>query len=273
MQIGIMNITGSSAIAEIFEKYKNRMYRLALSIARNEKDAEDIVQNAFIKIIKNIKRFRHQSSLSTWIYRITYNEALMQLRKRRNQVGISDTLVLDRRMAQADLFINWPKLPDRDLLDDEFKERMDNAIKQMPIRYRMPILLHNVEGLVLKDASLVLGLNLNSFKTRLHRAYMALRTEISDYFRDKKSREISEDPRCGAWTGFAYNYINNTLNRKTQVAFRRHIDDCPDCKSFLDTYIRAVRSITNALECKDIPPQLQTKIESFLARSNVTKRA
>ena len=256
-------------IAEIFEEYKNRMYRLALSIARNEKDAEDIVQSAFIKIIKNIKRFRRQARLSTWIYRITYNEALMHLRKKRGQVNVSDTPAFDTDKAQADLFINWPKLPDRDLLDEEFKERMDNAIKQMPIKYRMPVLLHKVEGLSVKDASLILGLNANSFKTRLHRSYMSLKSDISDYFKDRLGSQISGDAKCGIWTGFTHNYINNTLNKKTQAAFKRHIDDCPGCKSFLDAYARAIR-ITNALECRDIPPELQTRIESFL--SKFTKR-
>lgn len=257
---------GLPPIAKIFERYKNRMYRLALSVSRNEKDAEDIVQNTFIKVIKNIKRFRRQSRLSTWIYRITYNEALMHLRKKRRQTNVSDTLAFDTGKAQADLFINWPKLPDRDLLDKEFKERMDNAIKQMPIKYRMPILLHNVEGLALKDAAPALGLKINSFKTRLHRAYMMLKSEISDYFRDKIASRTSEESRCGVWTGFAHNYINNTLNKKTQAAFQRHIDDCPACKSFLDEYARAIR-ITNALECQDIPHELHTKIESFLVKN------
>jgi RNA polymerase sigma-70 factor (ECF subfamily) len=67
---------------EIFIKYKDKVYRLAISIVHNDKDAEDIVQNTFMKILKNLRYFRHQSNISTWIYRIAYNESLMYLRKK-----------------------------------------------------------------------------------------------------------------------------------------------------------------------------------------------
>jgi len=241
------------------------MYRLALSVARNEKDAEDIVQNAVLKIIKNIKGFRRQSRLSTWIYRITYNEALMHLRKKRRQFNVSEAPALDAYSRRQDLFVNWPKLPDYNLLDEEFKKRMDNAIKMMPIKYRMPVLLHNIEGLTLKDASSVLGLNLNSFKSRLHRSYLFLKSEISDYFQDKSAPKAMEDARCPLWIGLAHKYIDNALTGKTQAAFKEHINDCPGCKSFLDEYSRAIR-ITHALECRDIPLELQSKIKTFLKK-------
>lgn len=71
-------------LEDTFKKYKNKVYGLALSITHNEKDAEDILQNTFFKIIKNIKGFRGESSLSTWIYKIAYNETLMYLRKKKN---------------------------------------------------------------------------------------------------------------------------------------------------------------------------------------------
>jgi len=79
-------------IEQIFTQYRSKVYGLALTLARNEKDAEDIVQNAFMKIMKNLDGFRGKSRLSTWIYRIVYNEALMQLRKRHRQVSLSDSL-------------------------------------------------------------------------------------------------------------------------------------------------------------------------------------
>lgn len=62
---------------EIFREYKDKIYRLALSITHNDKDAEDILQNTYLKIIRNLRNFRNESRLSTWIYRIAYNEALM----------------------------------------------------------------------------------------------------------------------------------------------------------------------------------------------------
>lgn len=247
----------------VFNKYKNKVYHLALGITKNEKDAEDVLQNSFIKIIRNLDSFRSESRLSTWIYRIAYNEALMLLRKRYRQSRLSKEFKNSRPETVRGLFINWPKLPSEQLLDKEFQERAEAAIRDMPIKYRMPLLLHHIENLPVKNAALVLGLKPSSFKTRLHRSYMILRDEISSYFKDRLEERKNSDPKCGAWTSFAYDYITKSLKQVRYSAFNKHIEDCPNCRSFLNTYSQAVR-ITNAMQCHDIPSELRTKIETFL---------
>lgn len=255
-------------IETIFRKYKDKIYRLALSISRNDKDAEDIVQNTFLKIIKNLSNFRNESRISTWIYKIAYNETLMVLRKKNRQFRLSSYLKKDAARRTLGLFINWSKLPDKQLLDNEFKERLDNAIKQMPIQYRMPLLLNNVEGLSLKDSAHILGLRLNSLKTRLHRARLMIKSELVDYFKDRLAKEEEkEDKRCNILLNFVYDYAQGSLDNKRQIAFSQHIEDCPNCKLFLDTYVRAI-SITQALECQDLPDKLKAKIETFIFKKH-----
>lgn len=259
-------LANSLTIEEIFTKYKDKVYRLALSITRNEKDAEDIMQNTFLKITKNLIYFRNKSLLSTWIYKIAYNEALMYLRKKKGQTRLSNYIKRYRGKAASGLFVNWARLPDEQLLDKELKERIDNAIRNMPIRYRMPLLLDRVEELPLKDSAKILGLKINSLKTRLHRARLSVRSEISDYFRDKQEqREERLNKRCNAWTGFVYNYARGSLGRSKTGAFRRHIKGCTSCNSFLGTYLRAI-DITGALQCQDLPAELKDKIETFLRK-------
>lgn len=255
-------------IETIFTEYKNKVYRLALSISRNEKDAEDIMQNTFFKIIKNLKYFRSKSRLSTWIYKITYNEALMHLRKRRSQFKLSSSLKLSRDKGTSGLFVNWSKLPDEQLLDDELKERVDNAIRKMPIQYRMALLLDEIEDLPLKDSAKILGLKINSLKTRLHRARLFIKSDISGYFRDQEEEQgEKKQRRCGIWIGFVYNYAHGNLGKRKSKAFRGHIKDCPNCNSFLDTYLKAI-DITRALQCQDLPDELKKRIEKFLLKKN-----
>lgn len=157
-------------IEGIFKKYKDKIYRLALSISHNEKDAEDILQNTFLRITKGISKFRSESNLSTWIYRIAYNEALMALRKRYRQFRVSSSL------------------------------------RQMPIKYRMPLLLHNIEEMPLKESAKILDLSLNSLKTRLHRSRLMLKSEISGYLKDK---EELKEKKCSLLTGFE-SFLNFT---------------------------------------------------------------
>lgn len=250
-------------INTIFRDYKNKVYHLALSITRNEKDAEDITQNTFLKVIKNLKYFRKQARISTWIYRIAYNEALMLLRKRKTQFRLGNYLNSSRAKAPDRLFVNRAKLPDEFLLDKELKEAVDAAIAKMPIKYRMPLLLDNGEGFSLKDCARVLGLKLNSLKTRLRRSHLFLKSQLLDYFKDKQLERAANGRKCNIWTGFIYDYARGYLGKRRSKNFRRHIKKCSSCNSFLDTYLKAIY-ITGAPECQDIPLELKDRIETFL---------
>lgn len=256
---------GQFDIESIFKKYKDKVYRLAISIAHNDRDAEDIMQNTFIKIIRNLKYFKGESSLSTWIYKIAYNEALMHLRKRKSQFRLSRYLKEPKAKIEGGLFVNWARLPDQQLLDNELKERVNLAIRQMPIKYRMPLLLDMVEELPLKDNAGILGLKINSLKTRLHRARLLIKSEITGYFRDKEALEQKREKKCNIWTGFIYDYANGYLSKRRTGAFKNHIKGCSSCNFFLDNYVKAIY-ITKALECQDPPPELKDKIEGFLLK-------
>jgi RNA polymerase sigma-70 factor (ECF subfamily) len=248
------------SVETIFKNYKDKVYRLGLSISRNEGDAEDILQNTFLKVARYLERFRRQSNVSTWIYRIAYNEALMLLRKRKRQFRLLGRIKKQKEKFASALFVNWSRLPDEQLLDKEFKERIDGSIRHIAIRYRMPLLLSAIEDLTVKDAASVLGITHSSLKTRLHRAHMMIRNEIASYFKDK---EEPKEKRCGLLTGFVYEYAKGNLSRKRMLSFKKHIADCSPCNSFLDTYLKAIR-ITGALQCKDLPFELASKIKSFL---------
>jgi RNA polymerase sigma-70 factor (ECF subfamily) len=253
----------SYAIEDIFNQYKNKIYRLALSISKNEKDAEDIVQNTFVKITKNLSGFRGESSISTWIYKITFNEALMLLRKRHSQTRLTGYLEHNAKNIPSGLFVNWPRLPDEQLLAKEEKNRIETAIKQMPIKYRMALSLHHMEDMPVKDTAEVLGLKLNSLKTRLHRSYLLIRKEMEDYFKDHVQKQQPLGKQCSVMMSFIYDYAQGALDAKTRGDFDRHIQDCLPCHQFLDSYLRAIR-ISHALECQDLPAELQEKIKTFL---------
>lgn len=261
----------ASDIGYIFRKYRDRVYRLALSIARNENDAQDIMQNTFIKIMKNLKYLRNKSFLSTWIYKIAYNEALMSLRRRKSQFKLSGAIRDSARKLHSGLYVNWPKLPDELLLGDEFKQRLDGVIRDLPIKYRMALLLNTVESLPLKQSAVILNLKINSLKTRLHRARMLIKSEIAEYLKDRQARQEKESRRCGIWTGFIHSYCNGTMPRQRQTSFKRHIKDCRSCNLFLNAYDKAIK-ITGAIQCQDLPNELKDRIESFILKKQAGPR-
>ncbi len=255
------------SLIELFQQYKNKVYRLAVSITRNEKDAEDVTQNTFMKVMANLSRFRGESNISTWIYRIAYNESLMLLRKRKSRHRLAGSVRRSLENGTQGLFINWSRLPDEEAISREEKEKVERAIARMPIRYRMALLLNGIEGLSLKESADILKLNLNSMKTVVHRARLMLKSEITRRPEGNLSPPAENQPaECSPWMKLIYDYAGGALNSDTRERFDRHIQDCPRCVSFLSSYSKVIK-VTHALECTDLPPELTERIENFLHSS------
>jgi len=248
-----------SDITPLFTEYRNKVFRLAISIVHNDKDAEDVVQNTFIKVLRNLRYFRHESNISTWIYRITYNEALMYLRKKRRQFGLTRRAAREAKMQSGGLFINWSKIPDEEVIGKEQRIKVAEAIRGMPIKYRLPVLLHHLEAMPLKQAAEVLGISLSSLKSRLHRAIEMVHGALTRNIRAAQSKPAG---RCSVWIKLVYDYVKNDLDAQTKRAFAKHMVDCSKCTGFINNYGRAL-AVTSSLECQDIPREMQENLESF----------
>ena len=256
-------VTKKYDFEEIFSGYKQKIYRLAVSLTRNQDDAGEIVQNTFLKVMENIDKFQGRSQLSTWIYKIAYNEALQLLRKKNKNFSLTDdNLELGRQVPSA-LRVNWPQVPDKQLVDGEFKKRIDAAIRDLPIKYRMPLLLYGLEERSLKEIGGILGLNVNSVKTRIRRGRIFLKQEIKNYLDDNLGKPEHSDEECNFFVKFIHDYSEDVLAGEKKGRFEKHITDCPDCHDFLQGYLTAIK-ITSYLTCDDLPAALQQKIRTFL---------
>ena len=250
----------------LFRQHKDKIYRLALHITHSDADALDVLQNSFVKIMGNIGSFRKRSKLSTWIYRIAYNEALMVLRKKNRQPTMADAAFLEEKKTLPAFFINWPTVPDQEVLGQEQKNHFERAVRSLPLAYRLPFFLHVREGLSLKETASVLALKENTVKTRLHRGLLMVQRAVRAYSRSGEPAEEKQNAACGTVLGFMYDFINGKLGDKKTAAFRRHMGECGPCKEFLKEYAQALR-VVSALECSDVPLVLQEQIQSFLKGS------
>ena len=173
------------AFARLVELYADRLYNLALKIVGDPFEAEDVLQEAFISAYKAIESFEGRSQLGTWLYRITYNAAMMRLRKKR-----PDTVSIDRpvRLDSGDLvprqFFDWCCLPERDLMSAEAHAYMEEAIQQRPDTLRPVFVLRDIEGLSTAETAEVLDISESAVKSRLHRARLFLRERLSEYFQN-----------------------------------------------------------------------------------------
>ena len=183
-----------SQFARLVDAYSGRLHRLALKMLGNEPDAEDVLQNTFMKAFQHIGDFEGRSSLSTWLYRIASNEALMLLRKKLPETTFTDSLAGNEEESVADpiQFTDWCCLPEREFLNTESRTALDRAVRNLPETLRIVFVLRDIEELSIRETSQVLGLSETAVKTRLLRARLHLREELSSYFDERiKKRSIA----------------------------------------------------------------------------------
>ncbi len=178
-------------IARLVDTYSTQIYRLALKMLSNPQDAEDVLQNTFMKAMQALPKFEGRSSLSTWLYRIAVNEALMSIRRTKPEIEI--TLKSDDAEDNDDLlltsFTDWCCLPEGELMSSEAQSHLDKAIQQLPEKLRLVFILRDIEGLSIRETSETLQLTETAVKTRLLRARLKLREMLSIYYEERLNQE------------------------------------------------------------------------------------
>jgi len=177
-----------SAFEELVRRYDRNVFRIAQHITQNREDAEDVVQEAFLKAYSNLAKFQEQSKFYTWLVRIAVNEALMKLRRRRPERTVS----LDEEVKTEDDSLprevaDWSPNPEQQYSQAELKEILTKTIQGLPPSFRTVFVLRDVEGLSTEETAEALELSIPAVKSRLLRARLQLRERLSRYFQKRDS--------------------------------------------------------------------------------------
>jgi RNA polymerase sigma-70 factor (ECF subfamily) len=174
-----------AAFEQLLRRHGGRMLAVARHFFRNEDDARDVVQDAFLAAFQGIGGFAGNSQLGTWLHRIVVNKALQKLRSRQRKPEQSiDQLMpsFQEDGRHANRGAAWPESAEQALERRETRELVRGGIDRLPEDYRTALLLRDIEGMDNEEAARMLGMNVNAFKTRLHRARQALRTLLYPHF-------------------------------------------------------------------------------------------
>jgi RNA polymerase sigma-70 factor (ECF subfamily) len=172
--------------ARLVDAYSGKIYRLATKMLNHQQDAEDVLQETFLKAYRGIKSFDGRSKISTWLFRIATNEALMVLRRKHPEtVSIDEPVETEEGEKEPVQIVDWCCLPEEELLSEETKEKLDEAVQRLPERLRVVFLLRDINDLSTHETAEILGLTDTAVKTRLSRARLRLREELSAYFGEK----------------------------------------------------------------------------------------
>ncbi|MGB3536901.1 MAG: RNA polymerase sigma factor [Mesorhizobium sp.] len=168
-----------SAFRAIMKTHNQRLYRLARGVVRNDSEAEDIVQEGYVRAFSHLDGFRGDSTLATWLSRIVINEALGRLRKRRRavEISMSDDPVLEAKVIQFPLKANKDD-PERTMAQRQILQFVERATDDLPDLYRTVFVARVIEGLSIDETAELLGIKPETVKTRLFRARNLLRKQL-----------------------------------------------------------------------------------------------
>ena len=171
------------AFEELVNRYERKIFRLTMNITRNREDAEDAMQDAFLKSYSHLKSFQGDSRFYTWLVRIAANEALMRLRKRRpNQFSLDEPIEGDEDLMPRELQ-DWGPGPEQRFAQTEMRQILSGVIDELEPEYRTVFVLRDIEELSTEETADAVGISVPAVKSRLLRARLKLREKLNRYFR------------------------------------------------------------------------------------------
>ena len=183
--IGRMQAGDSTAVEDLASTYGPRIQQLAFRYLKNWEDAEEVTQDVLMKVHRKIDAFRGDAALSSWIYRITFNTAMSRLRSGRfsrpHEVPRQDVQVNDEPDRAPAEPADWSDLADDQVMRGEMRSHLVKALTQLPVVYRTPVLLRDIQGLSTEEASAVLRVKPQTLKSRLHRGRLILRKHLEQF--------------------------------------------------------------------------------------------
>ena len=180
----------SEVIDDFIQQFSRPLFGVILNYTKNPPDAEEILQDTLLRVIRKIDTFREESDIWPWMKRIAINNSIMWLRKNRARRGREIQLEVFTPTFSEDGYLQspvfrWSVDPEDLILNAELADQLYEAIQSLPFEYRVPLVLRDTEGYPIKQIASLLGLKESTAKTRIHRARLAVRRKLADYLEDR----------------------------------------------------------------------------------------
>lgn len=193
--VGASKAGDVTAFEQLVSRYDHKLFRIAYNIVHNVDDANDMVQESFIKVFRNLGQFQSQSKFSTWLYRIVVNQCLMEIRRQGRKPAAMDLcpeFSEDDNQLPID-FSDWRPNPEEQYKESELRDLLTRLLQELRPALRVVFIMHDIEGQSLQEVADALELTLAAAKTRSLRARLHLRERLTAYF--KKDLEVRRELR------------------------------------------------------------------------------
>lgn len=173
---------------ELVRRYERQLYNFGMKMCGKPQDAEDVVQDTFLNVFRYLDSFRYETKFKNWLYRIATSTCIKKRRK--SKYAPDRELSLDEFMPQDEAAVEhqppaWATLPLDQVLNEELGQTLMNAVLELPEKYRLVLVLRDIEGFSTGESAQILNLTAANIKVRLHRARLFLRDKLKTYFEDE----------------------------------------------------------------------------------------
>ena len=184
-----VNDSLEGAFNELVDRHGDKIFRTAYRITGDMNAAEEVLQNVFIILVQSLRSFRNDSKFTTWLYKVVMNTSFMYLRSKKkvndSEMKLEDLTRFDESGNLQDVFLkDWSNVPEDKLLSKEGNTKLEEAIGELPDKYKTVFQLKDVEGLSNQEVADILDLSLPAVKSRALRARLFLRERLSDYYQE-----------------------------------------------------------------------------------------
>ena len=183
--IRAINSGQTEKFQDLVKRYEQKLYNFSLRMCRNASDAEDMIQDTFLNVFKYLKNFRHETKFKNWLYKVAASTCIKKRRKSKfapdRELSL-DEFLPDDEAEKPDSVPEWAMLPLDKLLNEELSSVINKTILTLPKKYRVVIILRDIEGFSTAETAQILNLSPSNVKVRLHRARLFLRDKLKGYF-------------------------------------------------------------------------------------------
>jgi len=174
---------------DLVKRYEQKLYNFSLRMCRNPSDAEDMIQDTFLNVFKYLKNFRYETKFKNWLYKVAASTCIKKRRKSKfapdKELSLDEFLPNDEA-EKPDHVPEWALLPLDKLLNEELSSVINRTIISIPKKYRVVIVLRDIEGFSTAETAQILNLSPSNVKVRLHRARLYLRDKLKGYFENDR---------------------------------------------------------------------------------------
>lgn len=245
------------ALTRLLERHQDRIYRFGMKMCRQPEDAAEVLQDTMLAVARNIRGFRGNSSVSTWLFTIARSYCIKKRRRRKGAPAATESIEADSR-AEVRRLASPGRDPESEVLGRELKTVLDEAISSLEPATREVLLLRDVEGLSALEVARILGIGVEAVKSRLHRARLAVRARLAPSL-----GEAAPSSGCPDITRMLSKHLEGEIDARACARMEQHIAGCDPCAAKCDDLRRVLRTC-RAIPAPAIPAPLQNRIRESI---------